>query len=198
MCYPTEEGGLGFKRLYDICKAFSAKRWWRMKTMNNLWSNFMKAKYCPRTNMVAKVINSKNFNAWRNLLYIRPIVEQSIKWKINEGSAYFWWDNWPNKGPLANRVRLQRKPGSNTGVLDYWWQTNARNEVHKMLLHVAISKKYSKMDSKWGWSTICLIAENYKPRITSIVVYWTRPQGNIWKLNTDDSWTKIGWNRRNR
>ncbi|WMV57918.1 hypothetical protein MTR67_051303 [Solanum verrucosum] len=43
------------------------------------------------------------------------------------------------------------------------------------------------MDSKWGWSTICLIAENYKPRITSIVVYWTRPQGNIWKLNTNGS-----------
>ncbi|KAG5572274.1 hypothetical protein H5410_062040 [Solanum commersonii] len=93
------------------------------------------------------------------------------------------------------------------GVLDYWWQTNATNEVHKMLLHVtpffalweiwktrnanrydgknislfriisqilfnvqvAISKKYSKMDSKWRWSTICLIAENYKPKITSIV-----------------------------
>jgi len=49
------------------------------------------------------------------------------------------------------------------------------------------SKEYIRMDIKWGWSTKCSIAKNYKPRITSIVVYWTRPQWNIWKLNIDSS-----------
>ncbi|KAH0729417.1 hypothetical protein KY289_000605 [Solanum tuberosum] len=49
------------------------------------------------------------------------------------------------------------------------------------------SKEYIRMDIKWGWRTKCSIAKNYKPRITSIVVYWTRPQWNIWKLNIDSS-----------
>ncbi|XP_060183167.1 uncharacterized protein LOC132613136 [Lycium barbarum] len=87
--YPTEEKGLGFKRLKDICKTFTMKRWWRLRTMDNLWSQFIKAKYCPRANMVSKVISPNNSNIWRSLLKIRPQAEHNIQWEINKGNTLF-------------------------------------------------------------------------------------------------------------
>ncbi|XP_060186220.1 uncharacterized protein LOC132615628 [Lycium barbarum] len=46
MCYPTEEGGLGFRRLKDISDALEMKRWWRFRTEKSLWAEFIKVKYC--------------------------------------------------------------------------------------------------------------------------------------------------------
>ncbi|XP_060203034.1 uncharacterized protein LOC132631475 [Lycium barbarum] len=45
MCYPIEEGGLGFKRLKDISEALAMKRWWRFRTEKTLWAEFLKIKY---------------------------------------------------------------------------------------------------------------------------------------------------------
>ncbi|XP_059310293.1 uncharacterized protein LOC132061510 [Lycium ferocissimum] len=90
------------------------KRWWRLRTIDNLWSQFVKAKYCPISNMVSKVISPNNSNIWRSLLKIRLQAEQHIKWEINKGKVLFWWDNWPDQGPVAPRVWLERKLGSIT------------------------------------------------------------------------------------
>lgn len=50
MRYPTDEGGVGFKKLQDICNSFAAKRWWRFRVENNLWTKFLRAKQCQRSN----------------------------------------------------------------------------------------------------------------------------------------------------
>lgn len=42
---PTQEGGLGIRRLGDISNAFSINAWWCLKATNSLWSKFMRAKY---------------------------------------------------------------------------------------------------------------------------------------------------------
>ncbi|XP_059306517.1 uncharacterized protein LOC132057959 [Lycium ferocissimum] len=54
-------------------------------------------------------------------------------------------------------------------------------------VQVHISEKFSKMDTTWIWDKVCYIVEQYKPRITSMMVHWDRPQGNKLKLNTDGS-----------
>ncbi|XP_059289597.1 uncharacterized protein LOC132043134 [Lycium ferocissimum] len=82
--------------------------------MDNLWSQFIKAKYSPRANMVSNVISPNNSNIWRSLLKIRPQAKHHIQWEINKGNTLFWWDNWITQGPLAPRVWLERKPGSIT------------------------------------------------------------------------------------
>ena len=48
VCYPKNEGGLGFRSLHDISKALFAKLWWIFRTSSTLWSNFMWNKYCKR------------------------------------------------------------------------------------------------------------------------------------------------------
>lgn len=54
LCYPYFEGGANFRSLHDICKAFSAKIWWNLRTNNSLWRDFMMSKYCRRIHPLAK------------------------------------------------------------------------------------------------------------------------------------------------
>lgn len=46
LCFPYKEGGAQFRSLEDICKAFTAKIWWNLRTRNSFWREFMLAKYC--------------------------------------------------------------------------------------------------------------------------------------------------------
>ncbi|KAL6557637.1 hypothetical protein OROMI_017987 [Orobanche minor] len=41
LCYPTDEGGLGCCDLHDIIRAGASKMWWRFRTSDNIWSNFL-------------------------------------------------------------------------------------------------------------------------------------------------------------
>ena len=36
MCFPKEEGGLGFRSFFDVSKALCAKLWWNFRTSNSL------------------------------------------------------------------------------------------------------------------------------------------------------------------
>ncbi|KAL3377125.1 hypothetical protein AABB24_003503 [Solanum stoloniferum] len=383
MCFPTKEGGLGFKSLIDICHTFSAKRWWRLRTEPSLWSLFLKAKYCQRSNPNSKVIATKDSMAWKDLLCTRDKMEQHIIWKINSGNSMFWWDNWtqvnslfhiinPNhkpdnvkvntyitnhqwdldhiqypipietlnliKGtPIGNRdtndkaiwklsnngyfscstafenlrkknvaspiynyiwikeipfkasflmwrilrnklpidssmsrfninansspscsccriaqhetndhlfavsdmarqtwSQISRPLGFNiTGntvnsIVWHWWRQHPKNNLHKYIFLItpiiacweiwkarciqryekkkvtasnicfpilfqvkaAIKKKFKFIDYTWNWSKVCLMEENFKAIITSSMIYWNRPNGNNWKLNTDGSYMR--------
>nr|XP_018625245.1 uncharacterized protein LOC108944570 [Nicotiana tomentosiformis] len=55
LCYPTDEGGVGFKNLTNLCKTFSTKRWWMFRVANNIWVKFMRAKNSPRSHPVSKI-----------------------------------------------------------------------------------------------------------------------------------------------
>ncbi|XP_060202956.1 uncharacterized protein LOC132631398 [Lycium barbarum] len=52
MSYPTDEGGVGSRRMQDVCKTLAMKRWWNFRTGDSLWANFLKAKYCIRGHVV--------------------------------------------------------------------------------------------------------------------------------------------------
>lgn len=41
---------------------------------------------------------------------IKNDIEKIILWKIGYGMASFWWDNWTEKGDLANFVQNQHTP----------------------------------------------------------------------------------------
>lgn len=118
MSYPYSEGGVGFKRLQDICSSFEAKRWWRFRSEDNLWTEFLLAKYCPRSNPISKVQNTKDSSIWRTLLQIREQIEHNIMWLVNEGNILFWWDNWSNLGPIHQLCNSSNKPG-NRKVCDF-------------------------------------------------------------------------------
>ncbi|WMV30174.1 hypothetical protein MTR67_023559 [Solanum verrucosum] len=54
LSYPTDEGGIGVRLLFDICTSFQYKQWWTFRTKISLWGQILKDKYCQRANPVAK------------------------------------------------------------------------------------------------------------------------------------------------
>ena len=54
LSFPYDEGGVGMRSLKDICMAFQFKLWWIFRNKQTLWGDFMKAKYCQRSNVLAK------------------------------------------------------------------------------------------------------------------------------------------------
>lgn len=54
LCFPVQEGGLGFRSLSHIAEAFICKLWWRFRQQSSLWALFMKQKYylTPKSNNV--------------------------------------------------------------------------------------------------------------------------------------------------
>lgn len=48
ICLPKKEGGLSLRYLFHVSKALFAKLWWKFRTSNTLWSNFMWNMYCKR------------------------------------------------------------------------------------------------------------------------------------------------------
>ncbi|XP_059315569.1 uncharacterized protein LOC132066235 [Lycium ferocissimum] len=151
MSYPYEEGGVGFKRLSDIFKAFATKRWWRFRTNDNLWARFLKAKYCPRSNPISKKKNSKDSNAWKTMLNTRAEAEKYIIWRIAEGKVLFWWDTWTAFGLLNQLVNQNLKLGNNK-VNEYkvdgaWDQTKLSEVLPQQVTH-AITQQSINTNSK--------------------------------------------------
>ncbi|XP_059277530.1 uncharacterized protein LOC132031564 [Lycium ferocissimum] len=113
MCYTQAERGTGFKSIVDICKVFASKIWWRLRVENNIWSQFMMAKYSQRGHVVARNVQGYQSFIWKELLRIKSDAEPHILWKINEAKMSFWLDNWTGLSPLA----VYHHSGSNPGTL---------------------------------------------------------------------------------
>ncbi|XP_059302171.1 uncharacterized protein LOC132054125 [Lycium ferocissimum] len=115
MCYPIEEGGLGFKRLKDISEALAMKRWWRFRTENTLWAEFLKIKYSRLAHPIDRKWRAGLSHSWQSILEVKDKVEEQMLWKINSGSSNLWWDNWTGLGALAH-VILHNDIGRNHRV----------------------------------------------------------------------------------
>ncbi|KAG5590385.1 hypothetical protein H5410_040899 [Solanum commersonii] len=50
--FPYDEGGISVRNLKDVCIAFQYKQWWIFRSKHTLWGDFLKAKYCQRSNPI--------------------------------------------------------------------------------------------------------------------------------------------------
>ncbi|XP_071939020.1 uncharacterized protein [Coffea arabica] len=106
MCYPVDEGGVGFRRLQDIYTAFSFKLWWNFRKGCSLWASFMKAKYCRLLHPCQVEIRSMDSAIWRRMVNVSRQVELSMLWDIKNGACHFWYDNWLGGGALFLRMTV--------------------------------------------------------------------------------------------
>ncbi|XP_070054341.1 uncharacterized protein [Nicotiana tomentosiformis] len=97
LCLPNYEGGLGFRSLHDVSKAFFSKHWWNYRAKNTLWSTFMRNKYCKKINEVV-VPWRQGSRVWKKMLQMRDEVEHQMWWQLKSGNSYFWFDNWTGLG----------------------------------------------------------------------------------------------------
>ncbi|KAG5605807.1 hypothetical protein H5410_027299 [Solanum commersonii] len=53
LSFPYDEGGVGMTNLKDVFMAFQYKQWWCFRSKQTLWGDFLKAKYCQRSNPIS-------------------------------------------------------------------------------------------------------------------------------------------------
>nr|XP_027088507.1 uncharacterized protein LOC113709854 [Coffea arabica] len=103
LCFPVDEGGLGFRSFRDMARAFSAKLWWRFRLGTSVWAEFMHAKYVNGCHP-ADAAPVRPSAIWRRLQTISPMVEPSIRWCLGDGLVDFWKDRWVLHEPLESVV----------------------------------------------------------------------------------------------
>ncbi|XP_071914053.1 uncharacterized protein [Coffea arabica] len=103
LCFPSEEGGLGFRSFRDMSRAFAAKLWWRFRSGDSIWAEFMHAKYSSGCHPL-EASSGRPSRTWRRLEAIRGVVEPKIRWCIGEGLVDFWKDRWALDNPLEEVV----------------------------------------------------------------------------------------------
>lgn len=100
LCFPCRKEGTNFKKMDEICKAFTIKHWWKFKTTNCLWSRLLRAKYCGTTRPINTTWRPGVSRHWKAMSELRLKIEDNIWWKIGKGEINFWFDNWLSIVPL--------------------------------------------------------------------------------------------------
>ncbi|XP_075086226.1 uncharacterized protein LOC142168948 [Nicotiana tabacum] len=103
LCLPKEEGGLGFRSLFDVSRAIFAKLWLNLRTTKTLWANFMRNKYCKKE-LPTTVQFKEGSHVWRKILEAGEEVEHEILWELNKGTINIWHENWTGLGALYHLV----------------------------------------------------------------------------------------------
>nr|XP_004252203.1 uncharacterized protein LOC101264798 [Solanum lycopersicum] len=109
LSYPYEEGGIGMRNLQDVCKSFQFKQWWIFINKQTLWGDFLKDKYCQRSNPVSEKWDTGESLNWKHMLATRQQMEQHIQWRLQARNCSFLWDNWLGIGPLAHHTSSSNK-----------------------------------------------------------------------------------------
>ena len=122
LCYPVDEGGVGFRRLWDVYKAFSCKLWWNFRTGSSLWAMFLKAKYCKSLHPCQVELKSTDSAIWRRMVNVSRQVELSMLW---DGSCHFWYDNWLGSGALFLQAQVIPNLTFRNFVINGHWDLNS-------------------------------------------------------------------------
>lgn len=64
LCYPVNEGGMGFQSLKYLVKTFSCKLWWQFRCGESLWAEFIHAKYCHFTHQNLAQLGYASYPVW--------------------------------------------------------------------------------------------------------------------------------------
>ncbi|XP_027156179.1 uncharacterized protein LOC113756908 [Coffea eugenioides] len=107
LCFPTEEGGVGFRQLRDVYTAFSLKLWWKFRRGDSLWAKFLLAKYCRHSHPCQVEYTAGASAIWKRLTNVSRHAELSMRWLVNSGTCDFWYDNWLGSGALFHRVPVR-------------------------------------------------------------------------------------------
>ncbi|XP_071918896.1 uncharacterized protein [Coffea arabica] len=122
LCYLVDEGGVGFRRLWDVYKAFSCKLWWNFRTGSSLWAIFLKAKYCKSLHPCQVELKLTDSAIWRRMVNVSRQVELSMLW---DRSCHFWYDNWLGSGALFLQAQVIPNLTFHNFVINGHWDLNS-------------------------------------------------------------------------
>ena len=121
---PQVQGGVGIRRLADVCTSLLYKQWWLFRFKNSIWKHFVQAKHCQRANPVARKFENGESLIWKYMMKNKHNVEEHIKWQINSGSCSFWLDDLLGIGALAmfnNTISSFNNDTFNEFMINGYW-----------------------------------------------------------------------------
>ena len=162
------------RNIQDVCMSSKPiQTMVELQDQTHLVGEFMKARYCQRSNPNRKKGDTGDSISWKHVLQIRDKMDKHIQWKLNSRSFSFWQDNWLGIGHLA-QFSTNTDIFNNSIVAEY--QCNGR----------------------WNWSKIIQQATNSQVEGILTVNLPTQihlPDQEIWTLNNDGRFTcSSAWN----
>ncbi|XP_050142150.1 uncharacterized mitochondrial protein AtMg00310-like [Malus sylvestris] len=90
------EGGIGFRNLYDFNIALLAKQCWRLiHDPDSLWARVLKERYFPNVSFLEAKKGGRASWAWASLLEERDLILKGARWQVlGRQEVRFWKDNW--------------------------------------------------------------------------------------------------------
>ncbi|GJR77093.1 putative reverse transcriptase zinc-binding domain-containing protein [Tanacetum coccineum] len=106
VCLPTNEGGLGVRKLDTINIALMTSHIWKLIThKESMWVRWIHAYKLKKRSFWEVPLVSNVIWGWRKLLQIRNTVRPYFWYKIGNGEkASVWYDTWDELCPLMNHV----------------------------------------------------------------------------------------------
>ena len=106
ICKPKSFGGLGLRKAEANNVALQLKLLWKIINDNNsLWVKLVRKKYVKNDSLLAHKVLSVASWQWKNLMRLRDIFSQGLRWQIGNGADIrFWEDNWLFQYPLATII----------------------------------------------------------------------------------------------
>ncbi|XP_059284804.1 uncharacterized protein LOC132038098 [Lycium ferocissimum] len=126
MCFPKEEGGLGFRSLFDVSKALCAKLWWNFRTSNSLWANYLWNKYCKK--------QYPQYVQWKGGALYYTLPDQVIDESVEDVSELLDGNDWNFHklqqllpGEIVNHIQeeLLMKESSTLWDKAWWMMTSS-------------------------------------------------------------------------
>lgn len=156
ICLPKNEGGLGFRSLFDVSKAQFAKLWQMFRTTNTFWSNYMWNQYCIRQR--PQVIEWKGGSQiLKAMLKAMDFFYQEIWQELREWHASVWYGNWTQLGALHYLMHISQdqsqlesaqelfnEDGWKTNVLITNFNNDICNHIFQFLRNITITKGRDK------------------------------------------------------
>ena len=104
VCLPKSEGRLGLRKFIVWNKVLCLRFVWLIfADSNSLWVKWHKHHHLRNISFWAVESKTADSASWKSILSLRPLAEQFLKCKVNNGAnAYFWYDNWTLLGSLIN------------------------------------------------------------------------------------------------
>lgn len=104
VCLPKEEGGLGLRKFGEWNKVLCLRFIWLLHSdSNSLWVQWQKNQHLQNVSFWALEKKPTNSASWNSILALRPLAENFIRCKVNNGGGcWFWYDCWTPFGKLIN------------------------------------------------------------------------------------------------
>ena len=149
VCLPKKEGGLGLRRFCEWNKVLCLRFIWLMfSTTNSLWVQWHKHHHLRNASFWALERKATDSASWNSILTLRPLAEQFLKCRINDGvDSRFWYDIWTPFGQLIKYLgesgprdtRLPLSASVKDATNDTCWSLPQPRSDNALVLHIHLT-----------------------------------------------------------